>query len=339
MARAQIMSIVGMLAGAGALVATARSSRPGSRVGADAVGQAGMMLGPQELVRRSLLSYVRGQEEAADRAAVNYLSTTGQSAKGLLTTLERFQNESLFKTSVIDPYTISHPLPRERISNLETVAKASPNFGKTDSPAFQQRHDLMRAKLVGFMGNASEIGRRYPLADTSLAAKYARAVAAYRFGRMTEALGQIDALIAAQPANAYFHELKGQTLLEAGRGKEAMGPLRRAVALAPSATPIRVLLGRALLAADQVNEAITVLTKVTQTDAEDGEAWQFLAIAYDKKNDLPQSQLAAAQGFFLEGKFVEARTQADRAKKQFKEGTPGWLKADDILNYRPPRFQ
>ena len=256
-----------------------------------------------------------------------------------MTTLERFQNESLFKTSSIDPYTISHPLPRERISNLETAAKASPTFATADPAPLQLRHDLMRAKLVGFIGNAAEIGRRYPLSDNSLAAKYARAVAAYRFGRIPEALGQIDALIAAQPANAYFHELKGQTLLEAGRGREAMGPLRRAAALAPAATPIRVLLGRALLAADQVNEAIAVLTKVTQIDAEDGEAWQFLAIAYDKKNDLPQSQLAAAQGFFLEGKFVEARTQADRAKKQFKEGSPGWLKADDILNYRPPRFE
>ena len=38
-----------------------------------------------------------------------------------------------------------------------------------------------------------------------------------------------------------------------------------------------------------------------------------------------------------QGKFVEARTQADRAQKQFKPGTPGWLKADDIINYRPPQ--
>jgi predicted Zn-dependent protease len=339
MARAQILSIVGMLAGAGAMVATVRSNRPGSAVGSDAIGQMGAMLGPQELVRRSLLSYVRGQEEAADRAAVKFLASTGQSAKGLLTTLERFENESLFKTSSVDPYTLSHPLPRDRLSNLETVARASATFNAKDSPALQARHDLMRAKLVGFMGNAAEIGRRYPISDTSIAGRYARAVSAYRFGRMADAISQIDALIAAQPNNAYFHELKGQALLEGNRAREALGPLRRAIALAPQGLPIKVMLGHALIAADQAPEAIRILTQVSQADPEDPEAFQYLAMAYDKKGDTALAQLAAAQGFFLAGKYVEARTQADRSKRQFAVGSPNWLKADDILNYRPPKFE
>ena len=338
MAKAQIFAIAGMLVGAGGMVATARSNRPGSQVGSDAVGQMGMILGPQELARRSILSYVRSQEEAADRAAVKYLENTGQSAKGLLATLERFENESLFKTSSIDPYTLSHPLPRERLSNLETAARASPTFKSPEQPALQARHDLVRAKLVGFMGTTAEIGRRYPLSDLSLAGKYARAVSAYRFGRISDAQAQVDALIAAQPNNPYFHELKGQALLESGKAKESLGPLRKAVGLAPNGLPIRVLLGHALVAADQADEAVKVLTQVTQSDPEDGEAFQYLAMAYDKKGNVPQSQLAAAQGFFLNGRYIEARTQADRAKRQFPEGSPGWLKADDILNYRPPKF-
>jgi predicted Zn-dependent protease len=333
--QAQVMAIIGMLAGAGAMVAASRANRPGSPVGIDNAGAAGLIMGPQEMAMRSLLSYVRGQEEAADRAAVKYLTATGQSARGLVTTMERFQNEALFKTNSVDPYLLSHPLPRERISNLETVAKASPTYGATDNPALQARHDLARAKLVGFMGNSGEVARRYPLSDTSLAGKYARAVAAYRFGRQADAIGQIDALIAAQPNNAYFHELKGQALLEAGRAREAIGPLRRATALAPAGLPIRTMLGHALLSAEQTDEAINILTKVTQSDREDGDAYQFLSMAYDRKGDTPQAQLAAAQSLFIAGRFVEARTQADRAKKQFKEGSPGWLKADDILNYRP----
>ena len=338
MAKAQIFAIAGMLVGAGGAVATARSNRPGSSVGVDSAGAMGMLLGPQELVRRSLLSYVRSQEESADRAAVKYLQSTGQSAKGLLVTLERFENESLFKTSSLDPYTLSHPLPRERLSNLETAAKASPTFNAAEQPGLQARHDLVRAKLVGFMGTTSEISRRYPLSDQSLAGKYARAVSAYRFGRIADAQQQIDALIAAQSNNPYFHELKGQALLESGKARESLGPLRKAVGMAPQGLPIKVMLGHALVAADQADEAIKVLTQVTQSDVEDGAAFQYLSMAHDKKGNVPQSQLAAAQGFFLNGRYIEARTQADRAKRQFAEGSPGWLKADDILNYRPPRF-
>ncbi len=196
----------------------------------------------------------------------------------------------------------------------------------------------MRAKLVGFMGTTSEIARRYPLSDQSLAGKYARAVSAYRFGRIADAQSQIDGLIAAQPNNPWFHELKGQALLESGKARESLASLRKAVGMAPQGLPIKVMLGHALVAADQADEAIKVLTQVTQSDAEDGEAFQYLAMAYDKKGNVPQSQLAAAQGFFLNGRYIEARTQADRAQRQFAEGSPGWLKADDILNYRPPKF-
>ena len=340
LARAQVLAVAGMLLGAGAAVSTMRSNGRGP-IGADSTGVAGAVLGPQELVRRSLLAYQRGEEEAADRAAVKYLDATGQSSKGLLSTLQRFEYDSLFMSARIDPYLQSHPLPRERISNLEQVAKTSRFFAATDSAALQARHDLMRAKLFGFVGTAGEVARRYPLSDTSLPAKYARAISAYRFGRLDDALSQIDGLVAAQPANPYFHELKGQVLLESGRATQALAPLRRALALAPEGTPIRVLLGHALVATNataDADEAIKVLSNAAQRDSDNAEAFSYLAMAWDRKGNIPQAQLAAAQAVFEEGKYQEARTQAARAQKAFPTGSPGWLKADDILNYRPPKF-
>ena len=191
------------------------------------------------------------------------------------------------------------------------------------------------------MGTQPEVARRYPVSDTSLAARYARAVIAYRFGRTQDAVSQIDGLIASQPGNPYFYELKGQTLLEAGRPGQAIPALRKANAMVPDALPIRVMLGHALVTLDTraaTDEAIKVLTNATQRDAESSEAFEFLAMAWDRKGNRAQAELAAAQGLFVTGKYVEARTQASRAQAQFPTGSPGWLKADDILNYRPPSF-
>ena len=339
LANAQIMSVAGMLVSAGALAAGASSK---GRIGSDSEGALGVLLGPQELVRRSLLSYQRGEEQAADRGAVKYLDASGQSSRGLLATLERFNNEALFKTSALDPYLITHPLPAERISNLKAAASASPYFEVKDSSALQARHDLMRAKLFGFVAEAGEIARRYPISDNSPGARYARAISAYRFGRLAEALALIDSLIAGQPGSPWFRELKGQALLEAGRAGEALAPLRRASALAPDAVPIKVLLGHALVAADTPasnKEAVRVLSNATARDGESAEAFQFLSMAYDRQGNRPQAQLAAAQSLFVSGKFVEARTQAARARDQLPKDSPGWLKADDILNYRPPDFE
>ena len=52
----------------------------------------------------------------------------------------------------------------------------------------------------------------------------------YRHGDLRSALAQIDALIQQQPTNPYFHELRGQALLEGGKPAEAIAPLRKAVA-------------------------------------------------------------------------------------------------------------
>src|SRR5712691_7732629 len=64
LANAQTQMIIAMLLGAGALVAGARS---GSNSGLSNAGAAAMSA-PQEVIRRTLLSYQRQQEENADRA-------------------------------------------------------------------------------------------------------------------------------------------------------------------------------------------------------------------------------------------------------------------------------
>jgi predicted Zn-dependent protease len=330
-----------MLASAGAMVAARGAfNRYNGPVGMDSAGAAGILMGPQEAVKRSLLAYQRGEEQAADRMAVRFLTASRQSAKGMLTVFNRFASETLFKSTTIDPYLQSHPLPNERISNLEQAAKQSPYFDSVDPPALQARHDLMRAKLIGFMGDPGEVARRYPVSDASLPARYARVIADNRFGRLDNALSGADALVASEPKNPYFWELKGQILLEAGRATQAIAPLRKAAALAgPGATPIRVLLGHALVSSENpafIDEAIKVLANATQRDEESPDAWEFLSMAYFRKGDNAKAQLAAAEGLFVAGKYIEARTQASRAQAQFKEGTPGWLKADDILTYRPP---
>jgi predicted Zn-dependent protease len=337
LANAQILAVVGMLLGAGAL---AGAMAGGNKVGNSGVGAAGVMAGSQDMIRRSLLSYQRGEEQAADRMAVTYLNASHQSTKGILDTFQRFAQETMFKTSSIDPYLVSHPLPADRIANLETLARQSPYFDTKDPPALQQRHDLMRAKLFGFAGRADEVARRYPLSDTSLAARYARAISAYRSKRLADSLGQIDGLIREQPNNPYFVELKGQVLLEFGRAQEAIPLLRRAVAMAPSSALIKVLLGQALVASGSkanVDEAIRELSNAVQREPEYMEGWQTLSQAYGMKDDIGMASYAAAQAYFVAGDYKMAATQATRAKEKLPPRSPGWLKADDILNTPPPK--
>src|SRR6266700_6262461 len=192
LAQAQTQMIIAMLLGAGAMVAGAAGGGSGlANAGAAAV------TGPQEMIRRTLLSYQRQQEENADRAGVKFLTATSQSPKGMYETFKRFTNEGLFAARGADPYLQSHPMPAERVAALEEFSSASPYWDKKDDPALQLRHDMVRAKISAFMERPETVNRRYPLSNDSMPARYARAISTYLHGDLRSALAQIDMLIQA----------------------------------------------------------------------------------------------------------------------------------------------
>ena len=336
MALAQTQMIIAMLLGAGAMVAGARGGATGNN-GLTSAGAAAFSA-PGEMIRRNLLSYVRQQEENADKAGVKFLTSTGQSAKGMYETFKRFTDESLFAARGSDPYVQSHPMPAERVRALEELARSSPYWDKKDDPALQLRHDMARAKISAFMERQDTVYRRYPLSNTSLPARYARAITTYLHGDLRSALAQIDGLIQLQPANPYFYEVRGQALLEGGKPLEAIAPLRKAVQLSNNSPLIEMLLGQALVAADNTaytDEAITILRSAVAREAEAPIGYMQLAMAYGRKGDYAQADLASAQAAYLRGDNKTARDLASRAKTRFAIGTPGWVKADDIVSARP----
>ena len=332
LANAQTASILALLLGLGAVAASATSR---GNVGGNPMAA---VVGPQGVIMRSLLAYQRQQEEQADRAGVHFLDATGQSAKGMYETFKRFADQMLFASSRADPYLQSHPMPTERLAALSEIAKTSPNWEKKDPAELQARHDLMRAKLFGYMERPDTLLRRYPPSDTSLPARYARAVSTYRHADIRSALVQMDGLLQAQPNNPYFYELKGQALVESGRAQEAIPLLRRAIATAPDPTLIRVLLGQALVGANDprmLDEAIATLRHAVASDPDIADAYEQLAMAYGRKNDLADADLASAQAALARGQLPTARQLASRAKGRFPIGSPGWVKADDIATFKP----
>jgi predicted Zn-dependent protease len=293
---------------------------------------AAVMSGGATIAERDFLSFTRSMENAADQAALTLLDRAGYSAEGLATFLERLEDQELVPTDRQVEYVRTHPLTLDRIDVVRNHVATSPNTGRPFPPAYDEMLARVKAKLFGFLSPQIAM-RRYPPDDQSVAARYARAVAEYKRGAIQTAITEVDALIAQEPENPFFHELRGQMLLESGRLDEARPSYERAVALFPNEPTLLVPLAQTKIdSADPATaqSAVQDLEAAVAVDPDMPIAWRLLATAYGKAGDLGMAAVALAEEALARGDGETAALQADRALQTLPAGSPGALRAQDI---------
>jgi predicted Zn-dependent protease len=299
-------------------------------VGAPGLGTA-ILAGGQSFAQEGLMRFSRGQEQAADQAAVTYLDRAGIPTKGLADFFKILENQNVLALSNANPFLQSHPLTRDRIQFVENHAQQQSGL---EVPAgWKTAHARMVAKLRAFLRDPREVLQSYQ-GDDSLTGRYARAIAHYRLPDLPRALAEIDALIAEQPDDPYFRELKGQMLFENGRLEEAIAPYREAVRLAPEAALLRIGLAQVLIETEQpgaVAEAGELLKEALSREPENAGAWRLLGIAQGRGGQDGLSDLAFAEYALLIGKRDDARLYARRAENKIAANDPAWIKLQDIL--------
>lgn len=321
--RAQRNALITMLAGLAAGVAT----------GSGDVG-VGAALGGQSMVQRSFLAFTRRMESQADQAALTFLERAGLSAEGLLTFMSRLADQDLLPATSQDPYVRTHPITAERVATIRAHVERSAYTGQPLPADLVEPFERARAKLIGFLapGRAFQL---YPEADTSIAAQYGRAIAHYRMGRIEQGLAGMRALIDREPSNPFFHEMTGQMLMEYGRLEEARTYYERANALLPGEPLIMVALARTQLAAGQPADLQAAIGNLEGAAARPGGSmpltYRLLATVYGQVGEMGLSALALAEEGLAIGDAQQAISQANRALQSLAAGTPGYLRAQDVL--------
>jgi len=276
-------------------------------------GGAGALIlgGSTQFGTLEVLSYSRVNESAADQYAANFMERTGQSGMGLIAFFEKFRIDAL----------------RERVAE-------SPYTDVKDPPADQHDHEMMKAKLRGFLEGPQLVFSRYPLSDQSQYARYARSVAHFKSADLKNAIKEIDSLIAEEPENPYFHELKAQILYESGQGTDALPSARRALELKPDAPLLKIALAQSLLETrdtPNVDEAITLLKSALQSERDNSFAWYLLSTAHGEQGNDALAKYASAERFYAIGDIQRARSFAQRAQDDLPRNEPQWRRASDII--------
>jgi predicted Zn-dependent protease len=282
--------------------------------------------------------YSREQESRADQAGATILEKAGLSGRGLAEFFDKFRYQEVFSQMRRYKYFVDHPIFSDRIEALQNRVIALPHYNVKDSPEALSEHEIMKAKLDGFINPQVSMGK-YDEKDMSYPARYARAIAYYQLKEPDKALKRVDALLAEQPNNPYLWELKGQILFEFGRVDQAEAPQRKSVELKPDGPLLRVNLGQTLIALGQpkkTEEGIAELRKALTQEQDNAVAWRILAEAYDKHGDEGMARLATAEYEYNIGDMKQARQFAIRARERLPKDGPEWRRATDIVLVSKP---
>ena len=296
---------------------------------------AGVMAGASGIARQSMLAFSRDEERVADDMGFDLMVRAGYNPTGFVDVFEQMNDMTSHIESRINPNAINHPLTTERLKNVRDKLASSDIKSKkfkTDSGAITRKYDMVRAKLVGYLDDASRIKTLYPNDDKSDAAIYARAIANMRWGNLSGAAIGTRTLVSRNPKNPYFYELLGDLEYRYGHYDSAVDAYEHALKLRPNSPQIETALALVLVergGAGDTSRAAELCRRVILADPSPMAYW-VLARTFD--SDDGRADWAMAEFYRLQNKTDKSREYARRAKSRLKPGTPEYIKSNDILN-------
>ncbi len=287
-------------------------------------------LGGQSSTLNNYMQYRTEQERSADESAVKLLNATRQSPQGMLKFMKRISQRNDLSGIEETPYFRTHPVTRERINFMEQAVSKSSYQPKRQYPEEFLR---VKAKLLAFLETPEQTFRRYPLSNSSVPARYAQAIAYFKKLDIDNALKKINSLIAEEPDNPFFHELKAQIYLETGKIKPARQEYQSALAKLPGSPLLQLSLAQAILednpSKNDLKKAISLLNQANIKQPTPM-GWLLLSRAYEASGDMAYSNYAAAEYSLSIGMPEVAQRQLKEANNFTAANSKLKLKIEDL---------
>jgi predicted Zn-dependent protease len=293
----------------------------------------------QSMAMAQFAAFSRVQESTADQIAAKLLLATHQSPVGMYRTFQRFAHEEAMSAYKVDKFAVDHPTGQDRVADLQDLVDSSPYRDVQDSPESVHTFTMVRAKLAGFVLPVKDALRRFPVSDTSEAARYARSMIYMRQPDFQKALAEINSLIKEEPNNPYFYEVRGQIYVSMARPREGIPDYQKSVDLRPNAPLLRQALATAQLATDDPSLAGAALANLKAALLAENDnlfTWYETAQAYSMLKNEPMANLATAELYFNGGDMQKALVFATRARAKLPQGTVDWQRASDIVGAAGP---
>lgn len=305
--------------------------------GAVATGQTAMAaagLGVATSAQRSFNSHTQAEESSADQSAIRFMALSGRGTQGALDVMQIFAGQETLSDSRRDPYARSHPMSRDRLRRLDSLAQTYGQGAKVDTAEDRYWYERAKGKLSAFLRAPKWTLQRAAESPAADIAFMRRSVAYHRQSDWQRAVAELDQAIALRPQDPFYYELKGQILLESRQFGPAEAAYRKASELSPYDALILASLGHAMVVQGgdaRLRQSIDVLERARAADYRNGSVMRDLGSAYAQLGQAGMAALSVAEYHALYGRLDDAAIQARRAAGLLQRGSPAWQRAQDVV--------
>lgn len=310
--RSQKIAIVSTLAG---VVAAGAGSPEAAQT---------LIVGGQHAATQSLFSYSRIKEEAADQKAIDYLDKVQMNASSLVDIMQDLQNEESLIFESDEVIQTTHPEINKRISYIQNSVKNSQYSNEEFNAKYQQRLDMVQAKLFGYLmsKNVSQL----KLNKKSDSFKYAEAVFCKNKGEYKKALASINDLIKQYKDNPYFYEIRGEVYYNMKKYNKAIKDFNKAITLNDEVIFTRLSSTQAIYKYNAeakkdnelINQAINQLNYVIEKES-NPYAYYLLSQIYHLDNNKVLSFYNLAEYNLAQKKYKNACKYINMSSKALKQ--------------------
>jgi len=292
----------------------------------------GIALGVRSSATRKFLSHSRAEESSADQSALGYMVRSGINPMGMVDTLDIFVGQENLVVGRQDPYVRSHPLTRDRMRSVETMAMAHDDL--PSDPDMVYWHARVVGKLSAFQRAPSWTLGRVKDNHTEDIKHMRSAIAHGRAGNLTSAIQSIDRALSLRPDDPFYQDLKAELYMRNRAFSDSARAYKKAHDLRPKDAIILAGYGRALLADGKFSRALDILEQARVRDFRNSALLRDLGVAYSKLGKHAMASLVTAERYALRGRIKDAKMHANRAAAGLPVGSPSWQRAQDVIDIR-----
>ena len=308
----------------------------------DANSTLGLIIGSNDLAKKSFLQFSRIQEQQADKFALDQLVKRKVSLKGLEILLSNLYKNELIDTNSTLNYYRSHPFSKKRLKQVQRY-KSQYQTIPIDEQRILINNNVISLKYIKNKINAYNVDpykiiKNYKN-NNDFFSRYSQIIALYRTGEYDSAYKNLEAIQHEYKNYPFFYELKGDIYFKKGEFTNAKIEYEKTIkslqeVFSPSTDLIKFSLVKTYLQTNKITDlkkSVIILEELLLNNPNWSYLWRLLAKSSGKLDNKGVSYIALAEEALIKKNFIKAKKYVDLANKQVSLPPIYKLRGEDIL--------